>query len=43
MNNYGTVLDDIGFSPMLQDLSFRFIKPLAAVLFPDNGAATIDR
>ena len=34
MNNYGAILDDFGFADALQQLSARYVQPLAAVLWP---------
>eukprot|EP00252_Welwitschia_mirabilis_P014297 TRINITY_DN3144_c0_g1_i3.p1 TRINITY_DN3144_c0_g1~~TRINITY_DN3144_c0_g1_i3.p1 ORF type:complete len:256 (+),score=45.41 TRINITY_DN3144_c0_g1_i3:305-1072(+) len=42
MNKYGVVLDDFGFEGMLNELMLKFVKPLASVLFPDVGGATLD-
>ena len=42
MNNYGTMLDDIGMSDALQDLAVRIVGPLAHRLLPDCGADSVD-
>jgi hypothetical protein len=42
MNNFGTMLDDIGMSDALQDLAVRFVSPIAQKLFPGCGAESID-
>ena len=42
MNNFGTMLDDIGMSDALQDLAVRFVSPIAHKLFPGCGADSID-
>ncbi len=42
MNNYGAVLDDFGFQPMLQEFMVRYISPLARSLYPDVGGATLN-
>jgi hypothetical protein len=42
MSNYGAVLDDFGFGPFLQELMLEWIAPLAGMLYPDAGGASLD-
>jgi hypothetical protein len=35
MNRHGLILTDVGFGPMLQELTARIAAPLGAELFPD--------
>ncbi|GLJ31657.1 hypothetical protein SUGI_0636050 [Cryptomeria japonica] len=42
MNKYGAVLDDFGFSPMLDKLMREFVTPMATVLFPALLGSTLD-
>eukprot|EP01094_Clydonella_sp_ATCC50884_P016186 TRINITY_DN2692_c0_g1_i3.p1 TRINITY_DN2692_c0_g1~~TRINITY_DN2692_c0_g1_i3.p1 ORF type:complete len:155 (-),score=48.14 TRINITY_DN2692_c0_g1_i3:207-671(-) len=42
MNNYGVILDDIGFTPFLTRLRERCVLPLASLLFKHRGGASID-
>jgi len=42
MNNYGVILDHIGFTPFLSELRERYLLPLTALLFPAQGGATLD-
>jgi hypothetical protein len=42
MNNYGTVLDSVGFGPFLQQLMREYVTPFAALLYPDVGGASLD-
>jgi hypothetical protein len=42
MNNYGTVLDSIGFGPLLQQLMEQYILPFSARLYPDVGGDSLD-
>lgn len=41
MNNYGAVLDDFGFHPMLREFMVKYISPLASLLYPDVGGGTL--
>lgn len=36
MNRYGTILEQVGFEPMLTDLVRQYVRPLARMLFPDT-------
>jgi len=38
MNNYGVILNDIGFEPMIEQLQKCMLQPIAATLFPREGA-----
>jgi len=42
MNRYGLVLDEIGFSPMLNNLLLQYVKPLATLLFPHYHGAELN-
>jgi len=42
MNNYGVILDEIGFTPMLSELRTKYISPFAALLYPEVGGDTLD-
>lgn len=42
MNNYGVILDTMGFSSFFDDLVMNVIKPLASVLFLIEGGAILD-
>jgi hypothetical protein len=42
MNNYGIVLDSIGFAPMLQELMIGFVKPLSSWMYPEVGGDSLD-
>ncbi len=42
MNEYGVILDEIGFTPFLDALLQRCLAPLGARLYPDLGAAALD-
>jgi hypothetical protein len=42
MNNYGTVLDSLGFGPFFQRLMTEYVRPFAGLLYPDVGGATLD-
>jgi hypothetical protein len=42
MNNYGAILDDMGMDAVFQDFTINYVRPLAAVLFPNSGADTLD-
>ncbi len=42
MNNFGTMLDDIGMSDMLQQLGVKFVGPLAARVLPECGGESVD-
>ncbi|KAM7279418.1 hypothetical protein ACFE04_006552 [Oxalis oulophora] len=42
MNNYGTVLDDIGFETMLNKLVDQYISPIAKVFYPEVGGTSLD-
>merc|ERR1712137_221140 len=37
MNNYGLILDEIGFTPFLNQLRQNYIQPIAQVLYPHEG------
>jgi hypothetical protein len=42
MNRFGSILDDLGFAPMINELVHKYLKPLAQTLFPaDIGAEDI--
>ncbi len=43
MNRYGTVLDSLGFGPLLQQLMLQYVSPFAAVLYPEVGGDSLDR
>ena len=42
MNNYGVILDDIGFTPFLSQLLAEYITPLSTLLFADAGGDSLD-
>jgi hypothetical protein len=42
MNNYGLILDEIGFTPMLDELRTKYVVPFAAILYPHVGGASLD-
>ncbi|MEO1268393.1 MAG: hypothetical protein AAFX99_09855, partial [Myxococcota bacterium] len=42
MNQYGVILDDIGYRDALAALVEEVVRPLAAVLFPEVGGASLD-
>lgn len=42
MNNYGVILDEIGFTPMLADLREKCVLPFAKLLFARNGGTSLD-
>jgi hypothetical protein len=42
MNNYGLILNDIGMEHSLTSLLHSFLKPVAALLYPDDGGRTVD-
>lgn len=42
MNNYGLILDDIGFLPTITLIRKKIIAPLAAILYPNNGGGDLD-
>jgi len=42
MNNYGVILDDLGFSPFLKELMTKYVSPLSGILFKDAGGDTLD-
>jgi hypothetical protein len=42
MNNYGLILDEIGFTPMLDDLRTKYIIPFSSILYPQVGGASLD-
>lgn len=42
MNNYGVILDQIGFQPMLSAVMAQCVAPLAAELFAEVGGETLD-
>ena len=37
MNNYGVVLDEIGFTPFFTQLREQFISPISEILYPQEG------
>ena len=37
MNNYGVILDEIGFQPFFDDLRDQFVAPLAKRMYPQEG------
>lgn len=41
MNNYGMILHDLGFSPLMDVLVTRYLAPLARVLYPQDAAAQL--
>jgi hypothetical protein len=42
MNNYGVVLDSLGFYPMLDALMAGYVTPFAACVYPDAGGDSLD-
>jgi hypothetical protein len=42
MNNYGIVLDSIGFAPMLQVWMTDYVLPFSSWAYPDVGGDTLD-
>ncbi len=42
MNNYGVILDDLGFSHFLKELMTRYVAPLSGLLFKDVGGDSLD-
>lgn len=42
MNEYGVILDDVGFAGLLGELTATYVRPLAAHLHPDLGGASLD-
>jgi len=42
MNNYGVILDEIGFTPFLSELRMSFLIPFTQILYPDVGGASLD-
>jgi hypothetical protein len=42
MNNYGLILDEIGFTPMLDQLRSQYVSPFASILYPHVGGASLD-
>jgi hypothetical protein len=42
MNNYGTVLDSLGFYPMLDELMNEYVTPFAALVYADVGGNSLD-
>lgn len=42
MNNYGVILNDFGFEPMLNQVMLEYIKPLSTLLFKGVGGDTLD-
>src|SRR4051812_12607133 len=43
MNNYGTVLDCMGFSPVMQQMMTEWVAPFASLLYADVGGGSLDR
>jgi len=43
MNNYGVILNDIGFKRAMNELMDNYISPFARLFFPDYGGETLDR
>jgi hypothetical protein len=43
MNNYGTVLDSMGFSPLMQQMMTEWVGPFASMLYADVGGGSLDR
>lgn len=37
MNNYGVILDEIGFTPFFNQLREIYISPISEILYPDVG------
>ena len=42
MNRHGVLLDEIGMRPFADALLLEIVRPLAAVLLPESGGATLD-
>ena len=42
INNYGVVLDSIGFGPFLQQLMTEYVRPFASRLYADVGGDSLD-
>ena len=42
MNNYGVILDDLGFGPFLKELMTKYVTPLSGLLFKDVGGDSLD-
>merc|ERR1712046_124782 len=42
MNRYGLILNQIGLEPLITDLHQRYLKPVQAALFPEEGDAADD-
>lgn len=42
MNNYGVILDEIGFTPLLADLRDKCVLPFAELFFPEDGGTSLD-
>lgn len=41
MNNYGVILDEIGFTPFFDQLREIYISPIAKVLYPHEGSELV--
>lgn len=42
MNNYGIVLEELGLSQLLDELMHKYLAPLADLVFPEWGGASLD-
>jgi len=42
MNNYGVILDEIGFTPFLADLRDKCVSPFAKLFFANDGGTSLD-
>jgi hypothetical protein len=42
MNNYGCILDDFGFTPLITLIREKYISPLARLLYPDYNGDHLD-
>jgi hypothetical protein len=42
MNNYGAVLDTVGFTPFLRRLMTEYVAPFASLFYPDAGGDSLD-
>lgn len=42
MNNYGVILDEIGFKPFFDRLTSEYIVPFTTHLYPSDSGATLD-
>ena len=42
MNNYGVILDDLGFATFLNHLMIEYVAPLSGLLFRDTGGDSLD-